>query len=297
MAEWRVTDEPGRAVSRRRFVVASVGLVGAGVLGVEGVLLQPGRLQVTEHVLGDPSPGRDPIRLAVLTDLHLAELTPFHRQLATGVDQARPDVILVVGDSIDDRAGLPALRAFLRLLPPGPLRLATLGNWEYWSGVEVAALRRAYAAGGTRLLVNEAFQVGDGAAVFGLDDSLAGTPRLQRLPGDAGTELLLLSHCPDLRDRLRPDPSRPVRAMISGHTHGGQVALGRWSPFCPPGSGDYVSGWYRDPDRIDLFVSRGLGTSVVPVRLGSPPELALVTWHPGPGQAPVPTAGGGRGPG
>ncbi|HEU0012912.1 MAG TPA: hypothetical protein VFQ45_04475, partial [Longimicrobium sp.] len=66
-----------------------------------------------------------------------------------------------------------------------------------------------------------------------------------------------------------------ITLMLSGHTHGGQVNLFGWAPVLPRGSGRYVRGWFRDPGAIPLYVSRGIGTSQYPVRLGSPPELAL----------------------
>jgi predicted MPP superfamily phosphohydrolase len=63
--------------------------------------------------------------------------------------------------------------------------------------------------------------------------------------------------------------------MLSGHTHGGQVAPFGRPLYRPRGSGRYVSGWYRDADRVPMYVSRGIGTSVVPIRLGAVPEIAV----------------------
>jgi predicted MPP superfamily phosphohydrolase len=135
-----------------------------------------------------------------------------------------------------------------------------------------------FEAGDTRLLVNEPVQLGPFAALYSLDDALAGRPDLSGLPNDPGCEVLLLSHCSGFRDELTPDQGRRIRAMISGHTHGGQVAFGGWAPLRPPASGRYVSGWYSGGGP-DLFLSRGLGTSLVPLRIGSVPELAIIDWH------------------
>ena len=66
--------------------------------------------------------------------------------------------------------------------------------------------------------------------------------------------------------------------MLSGHTHGGQLQVLGWAPVLPRGSGGYVSGWYRKV-RPYLYVSRGLASSVVPLRLGAPPEVACFDWH------------------
>jgi predicted MPP superfamily phosphohydrolase len=63
--------------------------------------------------------------------------------------------------------------------------------------------------------------------------------------------------------------------MLSGHTHGGQVTVGGWAPLVPPGSGRYVRGWFRGDGAPPLYVSRGIGTSVLPIRFGATPELAV----------------------
>lgn len=51
-----------------------------------------------------------------------------------------------------------------------------------------------------------------------------------------------------------------------------------WAPLRPPGSGRYVNGWYRER-KPHLYVSRGIGTSVLPLRFGAPPEVACFDWQ------------------
>lgn len=267
-------------VSRRRFVLGA-GALGLGSLLTEGILLAPHRLTVTRHTLGRAEEGSDPIRLAVLTDLHLKRIGSFHERLAGALVEARPDVLLFVGDSVDDPDALPVLADLLALLPPAPLRFATLGNWEYWGGIDLQALRRVYEAGNTGLLVNEGVRLSPRAALYAVDDAVAGSPHLRALaPVGERSDTLLLSHCPEFRDHLGGEAAAKISAVVSGHTHGGQVAVAGWAPILPPGSGGYVSGWYRGGGLPDLFVSRGLGTSMVPVRLGAAPELAILDWYP-----------------
>jgi predicted MPP superfamily phosphohydrolase len=71
-------------------------------------------------------------------------------------------------------------------------------------------------------------------------------------------------------------PYRP-QWMLAGHTHGGQIRPFGWAPFRPRGSGRYVSGWYRNPEP-PMYVSRGLGTSIVRARHRSVPELPVFEW-------------------
>lgn len=131
----------------------------------------------------------------------------------------------------------------------------------------------------------------------GLDDATAGVPRIREAVDVGAPSLnhLVLAHSPVYRDLLSAD-LRPATSlgpmppqaeaipviepeyMLSGHTHGGQVKFFGWAPLRPRGSGRYVSGWYRDR-KPHLYVSRGLGTSILPMRFGVPPEVASFTWH------------------
>jgi predicted MPP superfamily phosphohydrolase len=273
------------SVTRRSFI-ASVGALMAGGIGAEGLLLEPGRVMVTRHRIGGtPSEAGSALRIAQLSDLHLKGVGRFEERIAARVEELDPHVVLLTGDSIDEASSLPLLAAFLELLPPRSRRYAILGNWEYWSGVERSTLARTYGQADCRLLVNETARLshgGHGVEIMGLDDLLGGTPDLAQALESAsgGANTLLLSHCPAYRDRLDADGGVSAACMLSGHTHGGQVTVGRWAPVRPPGSGAYVSGWYRGKG-LDLYVSRGLGTSLIPVRLGSPPEIAFFEWNLG----------------
>jgi hypothetical protein len=123
-------------------------------------------------------------------------------------------------------------------------------------------------------------------------DDLTGAPDLRaalRGAEDARVRILL-AHSPAFRDTVAAHGQRAgarepvdvgaITLMLSGHTHGGQVALGGWAPLVPPGSGRYVRGWFGDAGAPPLYVSRGIGTSVLPIRFGSRPELAVFTAAP-----------------
>jgi predicted MPP superfamily phosphohydrolase len=89
-------------------------------------------------------------------------------------------------------------------------------------------------------------------------------------------ELLVIAHEPTAIDQLQR------RALVlAGHTHGGQICLPWLGPLAlPPHSGGYVSGWYRRGERR-MYVSRGIGTSVVPARLWCGAEVAVLGLLPG----------------
>lgn len=130
-----------------------------------------------------------------------------------------------------------------------------------------------------RLLANDVAEIDRGAdvvRVVGLDDLVGGSPRRKLAePPAEPRATIVLAHCPAQFDRLPPGPL----LCLSGHTHGGQIAPFGLALFTPEGSGDYVRGWYGDGVRR-LFVTRGLGNSIVPFRVGPRPEIVRLTLVP-----------------
>lgn len=294
----RLSSSSTTRLSRRRFLAA--GALGLGALAVDARWVEPGRITVTRHILGAARAARAPLRLVQLSDLHLQRIGKHETRVAQQVHELAPDVVVVTGDAIDRADRLDVLDDFLGLLPLSPRTFAILGNWEHWAELDLDRLAVLYAQHGIQLLVNESVTVEypHGTLLLtGLDDATAGYPQISRaLAGVRPTaNHLILAHSPVYRDQMalaaRPrhvagrvvEPGTDLdrfapEYMLSGHTHGGQVQLLGWAPLRPRGSGHYVEGWYRDA-RPHLYVSRGIGTSVLPIRFGASPEISMFEWH------------------
>jgi predicted MPP superfamily phosphohydrolase len=112
----------------------------------------------------------------------------------------------------------------------------------------------------------------------GLDDYMWGRPNQTRaydgLPRDAC--VLMLAHNPDIIQTIS-DPR--IRLTCCGHTHGGQINLPLYGPPIKPFGykSDYIAGMYDTPTAAKVYVSRGLGTILPPLRFNSPPEVTLIT--------------------
>ncbi|MDG3066590.1 metallophosphoesterase [Thauera mechernichensis] len=246
------------------------------------LLVEPSWVEVT--YLGESSAGRPPIRIAVLSDLHLDGIGYRERVVIEQLREVRPDILILAGDVIDEPSDLPALRTLLSQFDV-PHAVAVLGNWEHWGNVSLEQLQKLYRDHKVALLVNATTQfLVDGRPVrlVGLDDATAGTPHLDlaiRGPGVAAAELtILVQHSPGFFASKSADVGLTNKAFdlcLSGHTHGGQVTLFGWAfgPL-PPGSGPFVAGRYETA-ACPLYVSRGLGTSVLPLRLFARPEIAV----------------------
>ncbi len=221
-------------------------------------------------------------RLLQLSDLHMKRIGSLEEQLLAAIQESPPDLLLFTGDAIDTAAGFDAFAEFVTACPRESMPIGILGNWEYRSGVAPSRLAQLYERCGGRLLVNDGLEVNTSAGplvITGLDDLVEGRPQIDtatRLAGRAPH--LLLAHCPEQRDQLSLAVSDSVELMLSGHTHGGQIAPFGIALVTPGGSGRYVRGWYRDHGP-PMYVSRGLGTSMLPIRLGVTPELVSIRWQ------------------
>ncbi len=258
---------------------------GGMLLGIAyGLLIEPAWIEVTHHSIRLQSPG-EAVRIVQLSDLHLHGMGRIEESLIEKVNALKPDVILMSGDVVDRVESMAALDAFLGRIE-ADAKLAVLGNWEYWSGVDLVALKKIYERHGVRLLVNECVPLALNDRHFnvaGLDDFTAGRPYERRLGvpcGDAGIPRIMVQHSPGYFERL-PAVNPEIESILnlSGHTHGGQIALFGHAFLTPPGSGTFNRGWYSTAYG-PLYVSRGIGSSVLPVRVGSRPEIAVFDLSP-----------------
>lgn len=221
-------------------------------------------------------------RICHLSDLHLGEYcTPKELQrLVETVNELQADVICFTGDLIDrEPRFLAQALPFLQKLHAGHGKLAVLGNHDYRAGVTevTTTLKEA----GFQVLVNQHLLLQRGEAqlaILGLDDCLYGLPDIDKaLEGlEAGAIALLLVHEPDYADQII---STRIVLQLSGHSHGGQVRLPRLGALLTPQLGSkYSDGLYRLPHRdLLLYTSRGLGSTIMPLRIGCPPEVVMLT--------------------
>ncbi|MGB7394878.1 MAG: metallophosphoesterase [Pricia sp.] len=226
---------------------------------------------------------KDKIKAVHLSDLHFGSLRSVHESLAERINEERPDVIFFTGDSVDRTKYLPNLNAFLSLIDRDIPKFAVLGNVDYEGHVDFDLLRKTYEMYGGNLLVNKnhKLQVRNRTInLVGTDDYLCGYPDFSKATEglDWSHDTIVLSHCPAYRDEIdviNAQLGRKVKLVLSGHTHGGQITFFGKAIFTPYGSGDYVSGWYRN-EYSSLYVSKGIGTRVIPFRFGSRAEAIIL---------------------
>ena len=269
-------------VSRRTFLLG--GALGGGLLLTDAFLREPHAVEVTTLALplAKVPPGRE-LRLVQLSDLHMGAFSPYHQRIAQLVNAQRPDLIVLTGDFLENRHNIGEVERFLSLLRAARGMVAVQGNWEYWTRMEGEVLRRHLKRAGATLLINQRQDLllkDVPLSILGLDYP-SPTDNLEQLQKIAGADRLniLLSHVPAFdHGRLATD----IDLILCGHTHGGQVRF----PFLPPPylprySGHFVSGLFRvGADGTPLYVTRGIGTSVLPVRFLCRPEITVLRLQP-----------------
>ena len=270
-----------------RLVVAICLLLCLGC-GLWGFLIEPNRLivrQETINIQGWPIE-LSGLRIAVISDIHAGSAFIDEaklRRVVAETNQTKPDLIVLLGDY------MITSRFYKHPIPPettagilkdfsAPLGTwAVLGNHDGWFRAE--RVRAALEQNNIRVLNNEISQIKFREGSFwlaGLADLWTGEQRihetLAQIPKDAA--VVAMTHNPD----ILPDLPASVSLLLAGHTHGGQVNLpivGR--PIVPSQFGQKYAAGHVFENGHHLFVTTGIGTSILPVRFRVTPEIVILT--------------------
>jgi predicted MPP superfamily phosphohydrolase len=242
------------------------------------------RLRVERVVLTSPKlpAGSDPLRIALISDVHLGALVGARRLRAIldKLHALNADVLVSAGDLVDGQADrLNGLAPMLAALQPRFGKFAVTGNHEYFVGLERALAFHERA--GFRMLRGTAIDISDSVSIAGVDDPTgrsiglaASTDEHSLLAGRAQNRyIILIKHQP----RLDPRATGLFDLQLSGHVHRGQIfpfgLLVRLSyPLATGLSRIAGGGW--------LYVSRGTGTWGPPMRVLAAPEITLIELRP-----------------
>lgn len=283
----------GAALVSGRWAVAGLGAL-LLVLSVWGYI-GTRRLVVREmDIRGDRLPaGLDGMRIVQLSDLHVGPHTPRRHlsRIREAVREARPDLIVLTGDQVDDYArDVEPLGAALGGLSAPLGVFAIAGNHDVYAGW--AAVRAGMERLGWRVLVNDAVPVERNGSRFWMGGT--GDPAgrggfgvaagevapdvdrtLARVPADAFT--LVLAHNPVLWPQLA---ARGVDLTLSGHTHYGQLAIPRLRWSVASVFLEHAMEMYRAGGSV-LYINPGTNYWGIPFRVGTPPEVTVVTLRRG----------------
>ncbi|HXD15485.1 MAG TPA: metallophosphoesterase [Vicinamibacterales bacterium] len=264
----------GRRTALRAIAAAGVGTV-TGTVSY-GVAYERHHIGVTDAALpvSGLAPPLDGLRIGFLTDIHHSAMVPADdvRRAVDLIGAARPDLIVLGGDYVTwgDRAYVGPVAELLSPLTAPYGVFAILGNHDDDRDMPAALTAKHIQVlkdARTRLEIR-----GEGLELAGIRFWTRKSSDIARVINRARDTVLLLAHDPR---RLDEAAALDVPAVLSGHTHGGQVVI--------PGVGAVarrrfpVLAGLASRENTSMFVSRGVGTVYVPIRINCPPEVAIVT--------------------
>jgi uncharacterized protein len=219
----------------------------------------------------------DGFRLVHLSDIHHSPFTGLEHisRVVEVSNRLQPDMFVLTGDYVSHEPEYiaPVAEVLGRLNAEHGTH-ACLGNHDHWTDAELVT--KEFRQAGINVLINEGIRYAARGAEFwlcGVDDYMVGKTDLKAaLAGAEDDEFkLLLAHNPQI---VRPAARYGVDLMLSGHTHGGQVKIRDEEKRILP-KRRLTSGLHRRKD-TQVYITRGIGTVVLPVRYQCPPEISLI---------------------
>jgi predicted MPP superfamily phosphohydrolase len=234
------------------------------------IFFEPLELENTFHEVTIGNSGQSLV-VAHVTDLHTKGLGEIELKVIDSLNLNKPDIIFITGDITTPSGTSSGYEEVLSKLKAPLGTFFVQGNWEYWEPEkELNKILKKY---GIVNLTNNSINLNDNLWLVGLDDQLAGTPSIEiykYVPKK--TKVISLFHTPILFESIK----EKSHLAFAGHSHGGQARL----PFIgalwtPEGTGKYDSGWFQGGIG-KMYVSRGIGNSILPIRFNCRPELAYI---------------------
>ena len=229
-------------------------------------------------------------RIVHLSDFHNTEIGKNNEKLISMISQAKPDIIAITGDIVDSRRTDidVAVKFAKELMKIAPCYYVT-GNHE-WRIAGYDKLKEGILGAGVMVLDNKKLQLERGGAkieIMGIDDPMFGSDyfggdefatvdtAIKNLGKEEELFTLLLSHRPEMFGIYAENG---MDLVLSGHAHGGQFRLPFVGGFIAPGQGflpKYDAGLYEEGE-TKMIVSRGIGNSIIPLRINNRPEVILI---------------------
>lgn len=272
---------------RKRYVASLLALVAIGLTGCVGVhnATQFPLKHNTSVRLPDLPAGHKPIRIALLSDIHVGNFIMEPTKLAAiveAVNRTQPDIVVLAGDFVIGASPDGAAKRALDLAPLSKLEpkqgaYAVLGNHDHWT--DLAAIRANLEKAGVIVLHNDAVRIGD-IALVGIGDRFSGNDNIaqsMRRARTVGGVPVAVTHSPDIASDLPDD----VPVLLAGHTHCGQMLAPVIGPIVRYSRGKRLYNQkYRcgriEADGKSVIVTAGVGSGALPLRFGTKPDWWLI---------------------
>ncbi|MCR6110625.1 metallophosphoesterase [Bacillus sp. A301a_S52] len=217
------------------------------------------KLDITKETISLPIPITTK-KILFISDLHNRKI-----EMTTWWENIQVDFVIIGGDLAERRTPEKYVKHNLRILTSLGQTYFVRGNHDYHFGMDqLTAILEEF---NVKQLNNEVIEIDRKWSVIGVEDYGTGHALLETLYSTT-KPAILISHNPEIAIALEDD-NHSIYAMLSGHTHGGQIRL-NWLALGERG------GWTKKK-QLPVFISNGFGTRHVPLRLGAPPQVHIIT--------------------
>jgi predicted MPP superfamily phosphohydrolase len=246
------------------------------------VFIEPYYIELKEVSLASPDIPQsfDGKRIIFVSDIHNGEYFSRERvtDLVSRINGLKPDMIILGGDYASSEShNTSVCFEELKKLQAPLGKYGVLGNHDYWGG-GIEALQAMNGAGITSLN-NRGLWIyynGERIRLGGVSDLWHGAPDPMPaiIEAKQSDYVILVSHNPDYAEELE---TSIVDIVLSGHTHGGQVTFfGLWAPYMSSDYGQKYRGGFAQTAYTNVYVTRGIGMTFLPVRFFARPEITLI---------------------
>lgn len=247
------------------------------ILFIWSVFIEPNVFRITRYKITDAD--LEGLRVVFAADFHYKpyEKWRLERDVRT-INAQNPDIVLLGGDYVNGHKKgftlpIDEISAEFSKIKSKYGVYAVLGNHDGWHDED--GITKSLEANGIKILKNssELVKAAKPFYIAGVEDMQTGNPDTQKALAGTSGSVILLSHTPDIIESVPAG----VKLVLAGHLHGGQVVIPRHGPLVAPSKfgTKYASGFF-DENGKKLIVTKGLGTSILPLRFHCIPEIVLI---------------------
>ncbi len=217
------------------------------------------------------------LKIVFASDFHIKPYEMFRlKRIVKTINKQNADIVLLGGDYVNGHKKgmsmtIDKIAKELAKINSKYGTYAVIGNHDGWQGKEecITELEKNK----IQVLFNEN-KCFEKFCIAGVDDLQTGRPNIGKALSNISKPVILLSHTPD----IMPDVPYSVNLTLAGHLHGGQIRTNKAITVPSIYGNKYANGFLNDKGK-KIYTTKGLGTSILPVRLNCPPEIAVITFN------------------
>lgn len=257
-------------------ILLTISLIISIILIIWSVFIEPNMIEVKHFTVKDPQ--LQGIKIVFAGDFHFKKYqTRKAREIINIINSQNADLVLSTGDFINghkESSSMPINDIANVLGQIKPKMFTVLGNHDFWGGSTKLTLELENK--GIKVLSNSSEKIeirNKTIYIAGVEDLQTGNPDINKALENTNKPVILLTHSPD----IFPEISQDINLTLAGHVHGGQIRL----PFIgaviiPSTYGNRYSQGLIVENNKTMIVTKGIGTSILPVRFNCKPEIVVI---------------------